>query len=136
MNCRTISLVSLAVGVACFTAGYRVGTKRNGSKPSHLAVSLVNDRFLHSVATVVQDDEGRYVLQGDEIKFLSDGPVALQSTVHPFALQFTRWDFFSTKHPRGAHTAIFVSERSKEETFIVRDGNIQKVDIIGRMTPR
>jgi hypothetical protein len=136
MKLLSILFVVLAVGAAGFFIGYRVGVKHTTPKPSYLAVSLVTDRYLNSVTTVVEDDQGHYVVQGDGISFLSRGPETLFSTLRPFAMVFQRDDFFSLKHPQGEHTEIFTEECAKNQTFIVRDGKIQKIDIIARMNPR
>lgn len=98
-------------------------------------MSLVDDRTLHAITTVVEDKEGRYVTQGDTIVFLSDGPKTFESALRPFALQFQRLDFFSPTEPRSALALVPVSERAIEETFIVRDGKVVKVDPIARMNP-
>lgn len=101
-------------------------------KPTYLAVSLTGDHFLHSVSTVVQNKEGGYVMKGDQILFSSDGPTTHESTLRPFALAFQRWDYFSPKEPRGTLALVPISERAKEETFIVRDGKPVTVDPIAR----
>lgn len=135
MKPLTISLVALVAFAAGYAVAFRVAAQSVVQKPSYLAVSLAGDHFLRSVTTVVQDKKGRYVTQGDEIEFLNRGPKTLESTLQPFAFQFQRLDFFSLTQPRSALTTVFASERNREETFIVRDGKVVKVDPIARMNP-
>ena len=135
MKPLTISLLVVLAFAAGYAVALRVSAQRAGQKRSYLAVSLVGDRFLHAVTTVVEDKEGRYVAQGDEIEFISNGPKSLESALQPFAFQFRRLDFFSLTEPRGPLALVRAGERPKEETFIVRDGKALKVDPIARMNP-
>jgi hypothetical protein len=120
MKLLSILFVVLAVGAACLFIGYRVGIKRSTPKPSYLAVSLVTDRYLNSVTAVVEDDQGRYVAQGDEISFLSRGPETLFSTLRPFALVFQKYDFSSLTHPRGANRGFHRGVREESDLYCPR----------------
>jgi hypothetical protein len=135
MKPLTMSLAVIAAAVAGLTVGYLIGVRRIVQRPSYLAVSLSKDRQLDSVVTVVQDDEGQYVVQGDEIQFLSDGPTPEQSNLRPFCFEHRRLDFFSRAEPMGQRTCIWARDRAEKEAFIIREGKAQRVTILARVNP-
>lgn len=135
MKPLTMSLAVIAAAVAGLTIGYQIGVRRIVQRPSYLAVSLGKDRQLGSVVTVVQDDEGQYVVHGDEIQFLSDGPMPEQSDLRPFYFEHRRLDFFSLTEPMGQRTGIWARDRAEKKTFIIRDGKAQEVTILARVNP-
>jgi hypothetical protein len=130
-----ILVIILALGSGIFCAGYRIGTQNAQIKPSYLAVSLTGDRVLNSVSSVVFDEKTQhYVMQGDEITFLSNGPgPTIHSTLYPSAFQFVRYDWYSAKGPQGSLSCVFSKDRAPEETFIMLNKRPTRISPVAQL---